>query len=195
VSTSTSTRDQILDATWRLFNRDGASGGIPTLAEIAAAAGVSRQAVYLHFGNRATLLTETARRYDRASGFLHRISATRQLEPVEALEAYIRTWFAYIPEVLVVARALLAAEAAGQEGGEAWRDRMGALRWGVGLVVQRVADAGRLAEDWTVETASDWVWSRIHFTTWYHLAVERGWDRQTLADHTVRSVLVEIVRP
>jgi AcrR family transcriptional regulator len=193
MTTSTGTRELILDATWRLFNRDGGSG-IPTVAAIAAEAGVSRQAVYLHFGNRATLLVETARRYDRASGFLQRIGATRQLEPVEALGAYIREWFAYIPEVMIVGRALLAAEAAGEEGGEAWRDRMGALRWGVELAVQRVADAGRLTDGWTVATASDWVWSRIHFTTWYHLAVERGWDREALADQTVRSVLAEVVR-
>ena len=193
MATSTDTREQILDAAWLLFNRDG--GRIPTLAGIAQQAGVSRQAIYLHFGNRATLLVETARRYDRASGFLQRIGATRQLEPVEALAAYIRTWFEYAPEVMVVARALLAAEAAGEEGGEAWRDRMGALRWGVELAVQRVADAGLLADGWTVESASDWMWSRIHFTTWYHLAIERGWDRELLADLTVRSLKAEIVRP
>jgi AcrR family transcriptional regulator len=150
--------------------------------------------LYLHFGNRATLLVETARRYDRASGFLQRIGATRRLDPVEALEAYIRTWFGYIPEVVTVARALLAAEAAGEDGAEAWRDRMGALRWGVELAVQRVADADCLAEGWTVDSASDWVWSRIHFTTWYHLAIERGWDHARLADWTVRSVLDEVVR-
>ena len=186
------TREKLLDATLRLVNQSEGDRDLPTMAEIAAEAGVSRQAVYLHFENRAMLLTETARRYDRSSGFLQRIGATRRLEPVAALDAYVRTWFGYIPEVVKMARALLAAEAAGQDGGEAWRDRMGALRWGVELAVQRLDDAGALASGWSVETAADWVWSRIHFTTWHHLVVERGWTGDEVADRVTRSVIAEV---
>ena len=43
-----------------------------TPQDVARAAGVSRQAVYLHFGSRAGLLVAMARHHDRTSGFAER---------------------------------------------------------------------------------------------------------------------------
>jgi hypothetical protein len=56
-----------------------------------------------------------------------------------------------------VARALEAAAINGDEGGVAWRDRMGDLRELFAAAVARVEGAGRLAEGWTVPAATDWV--------------------------------------
>ena len=47
------TRDRILDAAERVFSRRGASR--PSLEDIAAAAGVTRGAIYWHFRNKADL--------------------------------------------------------------------------------------------------------------------------------------------
>jgi AcrR family transcriptional regulator len=189
----TDTRSRILEAAWVLVRERGP--GEVTIAEIAASAGVSRQLVYFHFENRAGLLVAMARHHDVRSGFVERVAGTRSLPPEEGLEALLREWLDYIPEILPVARALEAAVVTGDEGGRAWRDRMDDLWEAFRIAVERVDLAGRLAEGWTVETATDWVWARGHLTAWQHLVGERGWAREDYEQKAIRSILAEVLRP
>lgn len=188
------TRSRILEAAWALVDEGGTTVGV-TVAEIAAAAGVSRQLVYFHFENRAGLLMAMARHHDVRSGFAERVAALGELPPVEGLEGLVRAWCGYVPEILPVARALEAAEITGDEGGAAWRDRMGDLWEALRAAVGRVDQAGRLAKGWTVETATDWVWARSHLTNWQHLVGERGWSAQDYEELAVRSILAEVLAP
>src|SRR3712207_2208650 len=150
---NTDTRSRILEAAWALI-RDRGVGEV-TIKEIAAAAGVSRQLVYFHFENRTGLLAAMARHQDRRSGFVERVAATEALPPTQGLEELLRVWCEYIPEVLPVARALEAAAVTGDEGGAALQNRLGDLREAFRIAVDRVDRDGRLAEGWTVETATD----------------------------------------
>ena len=186
-------RARISDTAWGLVQERGI--GAVTVADIAAATGVSRQLLYVHFENRAGLLVAMARRHDVRSGFAGRAAETRSLPPVEALERLLRLWFAYVPEILPVARALEAAATNGDEGGVAWRDRMGDLRDQFAAAVERVDRAGRLAEGWTVPSATDWVWARAQPATFQHLVVERAWPAADYTDRAVRSILAEVVSP
>lgn len=190
----TKTRSRILEAAWELVSERGTTVGV-TVAEIAGAARVSRQLVYFHFENRAGLLAAMARHHDVESGFAGRVAAARELPPAEALEGLLRAWLRYVPEILLVARALEAAEIAGDEGGVAWRDRMGSLREVVRAAVERVERDGRLAGGWTVEAAADWVWARSHLETWQHLVVERGWAAEDYEERAVISILAEVLAP
>jgi AcrR family transcriptional regulator len=192
-TTRTGTRSRILDAAWALVRRRGTNE--VTVAEVADAAGVSRQLVYFHFENRAGLLLAMARHFDARSGVVQRIAATRTLPAVEGLEQLLRVWFAYIPEVLPVGRALEAAAANGDEGGVAWHDRMADLREVFREAVERVRREGRLADGWTVPTATDWVWARSHLATWQHLVGERGWSPDDYVERSVRSILAEVLAP
>jgi AcrR family transcriptional regulator len=185
------TRARILDTAWALVRARGIDA--VTVADIAAATGVSRQLVYVHFENRAGLLVAMARRQDARSGFAARVAETRSLPPVAALEQLLRRWFAYLPEILPVARALEAAAINGAEGGVAWRDRMGDLRDQVAAAVERVRDGGHLAEGWTAAAAADWVWARAQPATWDHLVGDRGWAPEAYADRAVASILAEVV--
>jgi AcrR family transcriptional regulator len=185
------TRDRILRTAWGLVLERGAHA--VTVADVARASGVSRQLVYLHFGHRAGLLTAMARHHDKRSGFVARVRATERLPPVEALEALLRAWLAYVPEILPVARALEAAEAAGDEGGEAWRDRMRGLRQEFRAAVTRVEQAGRLAPGWSAGEATDWAWARSHMLAWQHLVVDCGWPAERFVERTVRSIMAELV--
>ena len=190
----TETRSRILEVAWALVSERGTTGGV-TVAEIAAAAGVSRQLVYFHFENRAGLLAAMARHHDVESGFVQRVAASRALPPVEALEALLRAWCGYIPEILPVARALEAAEITGEERGAAWRDRMDDLWEAFRIAVERVEGDGRLAGGWTAGTAIDWVWARSHLTGWQHLVAERGWSPDDYEERTVDSILAEVLAP
>ncbi len=185
------TRDRILDTAWALTRERGVH--TVTVADIAAASGVSRQLVYHHFDSRAGLLVAMARHHDAAVGFRRRVADARSLPPVEALEALLRLWCDYIPDILPVARALEAAVITGDEGGAAWRDRMADIDAAFRLAVERVADEGRLAPGWTVATAADWISARNHISTWQHLVVEAGWSPSDYVERTVASILGEVV--
>jgi len=191
--TSRDTRARILDTAWGLVRERGV--GAVTLADIAAATGVSRQLLYVHFENRAGLLVAMARRHDVRSGFAARAAEAGSLPPVAALERLLRLWFAYLPEILPVARALEAAAVSGDEGGVAWRDRMGDLRELFAAAVARVEGDGRLAEGWTVPAATDWVWARAQPATFQHLVGDRAWPAEDYTERVVRSVLSEVVGP
>ena len=191
--TSRDTRARILDTAWGLVRERGV--GAVTVAEIAAATGVSRQLLYVYFENRAGLMVAMARRHDVRSGFAGRAAEAGSLPPVEALERLLRLWFAYLPEILPVARALEAAAINGDEGVVAWRDRMGDLRELFAAAMARIDGDGRLAEGWTVPAATDWVWARAQPSTFQHLVGDRAWPPGDYTERAVRSVLSEVVGP
>jgi AcrR family transcriptional regulator len=178
------TRDRILDAAWELIRRGGIAD--VRMADIAAAAGVSRQLVYLYFESWQGLLVAVTRRHDGRSGMAAAVAEAHALEPRASLEALLRAWCAYIPEILPVARALEAA------GTEAWEDRMADLRAQFRRAVDRLAAAGELAPHWSPGQAVDWIWARSHVAGWQHLVVERGWDPAEYTERCVRSILAEI---
>jgi AcrR family transcriptional regulator len=192
-TTQRNARAHILETAWRLVGERGLHA--VTVADIAAASGVSRQLVYHHFDSRAGLLVAMARHHDDASGFRARFVASRELAPVEGLEALLRLWLAYVPLILPVARALEAAVITGDEGGAAWRDRMDDIHEAFRLAVERVAGAGRLASGWTVDTAADWIHARTHISIWQQLVADRGWPAAAYVERTIGSLLAEVVAP
>ena len=99
-----------------------------------------------------------------------------QLPPVAGLEALVRAWLEYVPAILPVAEALEAALITGEDGADAWRDRMGELREAFRFAIDRVERDGALAPGWTVDAAADWVWARCQPSTRRHLVGERGWE-------------------
>jgi AcrR family transcriptional regulator len=177
---SAETRARVLDAAWQRVLEHGPKGA--SVKDIAAAAGVSRQLVYFHYGNRAGLLTAMARHRDEASGFAQAVADEAPLEDL------LRAWCDYLPDMLPVARALEAALITGDEGGSAWRDRMGELR----AIFVHALRGHDLAPGWTAETAADWVWARVQPAPYAHLVGERGWTHAQYAERTITSVLGEL---
>jgi AcrR family transcriptional regulator len=173
---SADTRARILETAWELARERGTSA--VSVKEIAAAAGVSRQLVYFHYENRAGLLIAMARHQDRRSGFIDRVLATRELPPLESLEALLREWCAYIPEILPVARALEAALTTGDEGSGAFK-----------IPVDRVAADGGLADGWTPNTATDWIWAQVQPASYEHLVDVRGWTQEQFAERATTAAL------
>jgi AcrR family transcriptional regulator len=191
VSNAADTRERILETAWSLVRERGVSA--VTVADIAAAAGVSRQLVYVHFGSRAGLLVAVTRHHDERSGFRSRALATRELPPVDALEELLCAWCEYVPDILPVAQALEAAAIAGEEGATAWRDRMGELHDALAVAMRRVDEDGRLAPGWTAATAADWAWGRVQPGGWRALVSERGWAPADYVSRTVGSILADVV--
>jgi AcrR family transcriptional regulator len=187
------TRERILEQAWAQAREHGI--GPVTLADVARAAGVSRQAVYLHFGSRAGLLVAMARHHDRTSGFAERAARIGgSPEPADDLAELIRAWCAYLPDILPVARALNAASAEDQDASSAWQDRMGALRGEFERVLAPLAAAGHLAPGWSTAEAAAWVWATVHPDQWHHLVAECGWSAATFTDRCVAAATAVIVQ-
>jgi len=188
--TDPTTRDQLLDAAWKIVTEHGVEG--LTLAQVGERVGVSRQAVYLHFGNRATLLTAMAARIDHTSGFRRKLAAAQARPPVPAYLALLEAWFSYLPTILPVALALEGSWLSGGDGGDAYRDRMNDWHAGIRLAIQRLDDSGQLASGWNVSRAADWTWATIHPTHYHHLTAERGWTAKA-ARQQLTTALTEML--
>jgi len=149
------------------------------MAEVAKAAGTSRQTVYVQFGSRARLLVEMVQHRDATNPERDEIVQSRAIEdPDAALEAFVvvlaHRWRATHP----VAQALHAAAVSDGDARAAWENRMSTVLKMARRVTDLMAERGRLAAAWTSDSAADWLWSTVHPLTWVHLVVERGWSQQ-----------------
>lgn len=170
------TRDRILDAAWQLLESGGS--GV-RMSDIAKRAGVSRQAVYLHFPNRAELLIATTRYIDDAKRVDDRLAASRAATSgPERLTAFVEAWGNYIPEIYGVGSALIAMEDSDEEARQAWADRMRAVREGCAAAVTAIATDGRLATGHTPETATDLLWTLLSVENWERLTHKCGWRQE-----------------
>ena len=158
------------------------------MKDIAAAAGVSRQLVYFLHGSRAGLLLAMAATATTRTASARAWPRRARCRPPRRWRRS-RAWCAYLPDLLPVARALEAALVTGDEGGDAWRDRMTELHAVIRRAVARVADAGALAPDWTPGTAADWLWAGLQPSGYAHLVEERGWTHHAYVERTVASLL------
>lgn len=187
------TRARILRAAWRLIEQGGTT---PGLQDVAREAAVSRQAVYLHFGDRAGLLVALVEFMDES---LDKESVVAKIlgAPTgeEALERMVRGLSVYTARVDSVARVLEAFQYQDDAVAAAWRNRMNLRVEQTRRIVQRIADDGRLADGWTVATATDLCYTILMPGPWRELVRERGWSPQQYADHMIRLLRRSLLRP
>ncbi len=167
------TRERILRAAWQLLEADEGSG--VRMADIAKEAGISRQAVYLHFPARAELLIATTRYLDKVKGIEERLNASREAtRGVDRLNAFIEAWGNYIPEIYGVAKALLVMKDSDEAAALAWADRMQAVRQGCEAAVKALKKDHVLSTDYSLKTATDVLWMLLSVRNWEHLTGECG---------------------
>lgn len=170
------TRTRILNAAWKLLEQDNASS--VRMSDIAKAAGISRQAVYLHFPNRAELLIATTRHLDAVHDVDALLAASRSAATGPArLDAYVQAWGNYIPKIHGVAKALMAMMDTDAEARQAWDDRMGAMREGCAAAVRALAADGLLAPDYSEDRATDVLWMMLSVRNWELLTLGCGWSQ------------------
>jgi AcrR family transcriptional regulator len=176
------TRERILQQTWRLMEQKQGNG--VRLEDIAQAADVSRQAIYMHFGSRSGLLIATARYLDETKEHLARTQHIREAENgVDALNWLVDFWAGYIPDIYGLAKAFMTIRATDQDAASAWDDRMSAFYEKCLHVVQLLEKNDVLSSEWSVGTAADFVWATLSIANWEHLTLERGWSQQQYVRH------------
>ena len=171
-------RTRILEATLKLLE-DG-EGSKVRMSDIAKAANVSRQAVYLHFPGRADLLTETTRYVDQINDIDALLQESRNASTGrERLVAWVDVWGNYIPKIYGVAKALLAMKDTDDEALTAWNDRMNAVREGCEAVITALQRDGALSPTLTEKEATDMLWTVLSVRSWEHLRQDCGWSQET----------------
>lgn len=174
---SRATRAAVLDAAWQLLEEGGA--GQATMGAVAERAGVSRRALYLHFASRGELLLALHDHVDTELDLAASIDpVVAAPDAVTALEEFAAHLARYHPRILAIDLAVLRVRdddpdvaVLVERGMQVWHECCRSL-------AQRLADEGRLAEPWTVDTAADLIWSFMFPETLGRLTVERGWSTE-----------------
>jgi AcrR family transcriptional regulator len=180
-SDNSETRDRILDAAWTLLE-ERAGGGV-RMSDIARQAGISRQAVYLHFPTRAELLVALTRHIDRVKDTDKRLEASRSAAGgLERLDAFIDAWGNYIPEIHGVARALIAMKDTDEAAAAAWDDRMQAVRHGCKAAVKALDEDGLLRPENSLRQSTDILWTLLSVANWEQLTGACGWTQSQYID-------------
>ncbi len=169
------TRQKILDSTLKLLEKS--SGGKEVrMSDIAKGAGISRQAVYLHFPTRADLLIAVTYRLDEIYG-----AADRLIKPANAetgilrLDAYIEAWLGYLPLIYGVVKAMMDMRDDDEAANEAYNLRMQHIRAACETTVQALEKDGQLKPHLSIEIATDILWTLLSIPVWEQYRFKCGW--------------------
>lgn len=184
---SSTSRPAIIAAAKKLISSGDAAA---PLAQVASDAGVSRQAVYLHFGSRAGLLVAVVRSMDEEAGIREKLEQALDLEnPVEAFRQFVRQWLTFATEIQPIASSLFAARREDSAAADAWEDRARDLRAGFRAAVGRLDDEGRLREGLSATAAADLVWAFCSVPVVEQLVVDLGWSADRVGREMTEAAL------
>lgn len=176
-SKNNSTRDRILKSTLKLLEDGG--GSAVRMSDIAKAAKISRQALYLHFPNRAELLTATTLYLDEINDVDSMLIASRTAKTgEERLVEWITVCGNYLPVTYGIAKALMAMKDSDEEARTAWDNRMQAVRHGSAAAIAALHADGKLREDLSLDEATDLLWTLQSVRNWEQLVIECGWSQE-----------------
>lgn len=176
------TRKRILLAARELLEK--APGAPVSMGQIARHAGLSRQALYLHFADRTSLFAEVSRMADAAARTPERQRQVDQAPTArEALREAIALQAMLKPELRGIATALDVLRRTDPAAGAAWKEREHARLQRCETVVTRLAAEADLADVWDVPTAARLLWAATSQRVWDDLVVDQGWSTGQYRTH------------
>lgn len=147
------------------------------MAEIAEETGVSRQAVYLHFADRAALMLALVQHADDERGLEKELRKVREASnAIEALREMVALQARMNPGIWAVARAVDAVRRTDEAAERGWQDRLANRLQGCRALVGRLESEGRLRRGLDRAIAADLLWTITSLRTWEDLVQERGWN-------------------
>ena len=166
------TRDAITRAARTLFAARGFAG--TTIDAIAAGAEVAPQTVYAAFGSKAAIAKEFRIHLEREAGIVTRFqraleedNPARQIELVAKLGRHICEDFGDVYELLTSAKE--------PEMAAVGRELNDAQRYGMRLLVQRLADKRALRPGLDREEAATTLWGLSSIDLYRKLVTQGGW--------------------
>jgi len=170
------TRIAILNAARALFEEQGYHGA--GLEAVAKRAGVSRQAIYLHFASKADLLTALhARIYETdVVPALDRYPVWTASTALEGLDALIAVDAEVASKVWRIHEALVVARRHHDEVDETLRPREAERYSELERLGRWLRKEGDLPTHMRVGTFADIMWGLTSLGTFHNLVIERGWS-------------------
>ncbi len=166
------------------------------MAQIAELAGVSRQALYLHFADRTALYLEVSRTLDaslRTPDRQRRVddapTGREALREAIALQAWLK------PRLRGVATAMDVLRRTDPAADAAWKEREHARLERCEQVVRRVAAEGDLAPGWDVGAAARCLWAVTSQRVWDDLVVDQGWSSARYRRHLTKLLEAALLGP
>lgn len=175
------TRESLLAAARTILEADGFHA--LTMTAVADRAGVTRRAAYMHFGSRAELIGALFDHVASVEGLDESLqSVWAAPDALSALDEWAAHLARYHPRLLAVDRALrsvwrLDPEAAGYRRRVVDEQLANCRR-----LARRLRDEGRLADYWTIASASDMLYALISSDLVEALLVDRRWSERRLAE-------------
>ena len=155
-----------------------------TMTQIAKAAGMSRQAVYLHFADRGELFVAMVRYVDQKRGLEHEIRLIRESPTgIEAMRRMVSLQARSNPIIWPAARTLDAVRRRDPEVERSWQDRLDHRLAGCRDIVRRMKEDGDLIANMDLDTAASLVWTLTSLRMWEDLVVLRGWSASRYEEH------------
>lgn len=172
-----STRRRILEVAVRLITRRG--GADVKLADIARAARVSRQALYLHFADRAALFLALVRHADERRGLAAAVQRiTDAPTGVAALREAVSMQAKMNPQLWPLARIFESVRRQDEAAERSWQDRLEHRLQGCRMMVERLVREGALRRGLEPGVAADLLWTLTSLRTWEDLVLLRGWSAE-----------------
>jgi AcrR family transcriptional regulator len=189
---ATPAKIRILEAAHNLMLR-GASR--PSMAEIAQAAGISRQAVYMHYGTRELLLTALNQHLCEHFGVADELQRIAESSTgVEALRASASFQARLYPKVWAVVRALESAQSNNDEDAQrVWQAQLRNDLAGCNTTIERLDREKLLKPGLDIDTATDLLWALTSIPLWEELVLQRGWTAQRYEQHVADLLIAALI--
>lgn len=173
-------RQALLEAGRTILQEEGFAG--LTMQAVADRAGLSRRGAYLHFASVAALVAELFDHIAEVEGLGQSMETIWQAPDAAAgLQAWAHHLADYHPRVMAVDRALQQVEDHHPAAAD-HRTRVSHTQEQIcHRVAQWLAKEGRLAEGWTVATATDLLYGLISTDLINRLLHHRSWPQDQLA--------------
>ncbi len=185
---SQKTRRRIFEAAWNLIVVRGEAGF--TMAHIAKKARISRQALYLHFADRAELLDALVRYVDEKRGLGEAIQLILDAPTGrEAVRRMVSLQATQNPDIWAIALAFEAVRRTDKAAQRSWQSRQTKRLNTCRTIVERLQLESELRPTLTVDEATDLLYVITSLRMWEDLVRVRGWTADVYQERVTRLLM------